>query len=95
MHQKIFRYLFWGANITLVYESYMIVIVCLLINLENLSFETWGLAIMSAICIVFIGLYTIVPLLFILRTCLNHSKNNGKYKLMEPKWKAMYGTFYE
>ena len=96
MHQKIFRFLFWTANITLVNESYMVVIVCLFINVQNLSFESDGLAAMSIICIVFFVLYTIVPAFFICRTCVNHEKIFGnKFKLLEPKWKAMYGAFYE
>lgn len=94
MHGKIFRFLYWGANITLVNESYMVVIVCLMINVQHLSFATPGLAAMSTICLVFFGLYTIVPAIFILRLCVNHVKSLGKLKLMEPKWRAMFGPYY-
>lgn len=94
LHRRIFRFIFWGANITLVNESYMVVIVCLLINVQNLDFSTKGLSAMSAICLAFLVLYTIIPALFLFRICRNHKENNGKLKLQEPKWRAMYGAFY-
>ena len=96
LHQKIYRFLFWGFNITLVNESFMIVIVCLLINVKHLSFATPGLTAMSITCLIFFGLYTIVPAIFILRTCTNHSAlTDGKLKLEDPKWMSMYGAYYE
>ena len=89
LQRSIAKFLFWGPIITLINESYMIVITCLLINLQSVSFATPGLAVMSSLCIAFIGIYTILPAIFIFRICLNRNK------LHEHTWKNTYGNYYK
>ena len=52
--QKLRQKVMWSSLVTLMNESYMIVVVCLLINVYYLSFETIGLAVMSILCKVFL-----------------------------------------
>ena len=69
----------YGSLITLIYESYTIVVLSVLINLRILSFETRGLAIMSTLCLALMILAILLPLVFILKLCCNFDK------IKEPK----------
>ena len=54
--QKLIRYLqratFWGPLITLTFESFVIIAICILLNMRILSYETTGQAAMSVITLV-------------------------------------------
>lgn len=89
LKKRIVKFLFWGPIITLINESYMIVITCLLINLQSVSFATPGLAVMSSLCIAFIVIYTFLPVILLSRIC-----RNQKY-LHKPEWKNTYGNYYQ
>ena len=80
-HRAMKGKIFWGSLITLIYESYQIVIVCLLINLKILSYETSGLKAMSAFCIIFLTLAIVLPIAFIVKLVRNFNRlRNKKFK---------------
>lgn len=60
-------------------ESFMVVVICLLINIGLWSTETVGLATMSILCIVVIALTVILPAVFILHLYRNFSTLNEKH----------------
>lgn len=55
------RNLRWRSLITLVNESYAILSVSILLNLQVLSFESNGLIAMSALCIASAAFFVLVP----------------------------------
>ena len=57
--------LYWRVLITLINETYMIIIVCLLLNIQAFSVESIGLANMSLLCAVFLLLSILLPTIFI------------------------------
>jgi hypothetical protein len=66
----------------------MIVIICVLINVQVFSMETKGHAAMSFIAIVFFIVFFIVPIIFIVRLCRNFDK------LHQKNWKIHYEELY-
>ena len=58
---------YWGNLITLLQESYMIIIVCVLINIQIFSMDSLGLQVMSILCATFLALLIILPIVFIWR----------------------------
>lgn len=70
-------------------ESYMIIAVCVLININIFSMESTGLQVMSILCAVVLSLCILLPVIFIniLR------QNFADLKL--PKMQGKYGALYE
>ena len=64
----------WNSLITLMNESYMIVIVCLLINLRIFSLETGGLATMSLLCVTFVTASIVLPGVFFIKLLIHGKK---------------------
>ena len=62
--KKLSKKLKWNSLITLMNESYQIVVVCLLINLQIFSLESGGLATMSILCATFVVASIVLPLVF-------------------------------
>lgn len=81
--------LFWGSFITLMNESYMILVVCILINVKILSFATRGLTVMSVLCIVFMTIFIVLPIVLIIKLLCNFDK------LAKGEYKGRYGELYE
>ena len=71
LSKKVNRSLYWKSFITLLNQSFMIVIICALINLKVFSVESKGLTAMSIVAIVFFAVFFIVPIIFIVRLCRN------------------------
>ena len=63
--QKLNKSIYWGTLITLMNESYMIIAVCLLLNMNILSTESPGLKVMSILCAIFLGCAIIIPIIII------------------------------
>ena len=88
LSSKIKIWLYWGSFFTLINESFMIVIVCLLINIQVLSFETVGLAVMSALCITFLVVYVGLPAILIAHISYNFKS------LTDKVWLRIYHKIY-
>lgn len=69
-------------------ETYMILIVSVLINIKIFSVETLGLAIMSTMCAVLLFLSVFMPVLFLRRLYANADKLKSK------EWRLQYGELY-
>lgn len=65
LHKRLGSKLKWNSLITLMNESYQIIVVCVLLNTEVFSFETGGLATMSLFCLVFFAGTILLPGFFI------------------------------
>ena len=89
MYRKLRNNIIWGSLITLIYETYAIIILSVLINLQIVSFETPGLAWMSTLCIIFMVLAITVPAIFICKLMLSFKH------LEEPRLQRAYGKLYE
>ena len=82
--------LFWNSLITIVQESYMIFIVCILINLKVLNFiESFGLALMSVMCVAAFAFTILFPGYLLCKLCYY-----GK-KLKQKTIVKKYGNLYE
>ena len=76
------RRIYWGTAITLMTETYQIVTVCVLINMKILNFDTVGMAVMSAFCIIFLVLSILLPVFFLCKVGLNFEEIQEKrYRL--------------
>ena len=64
--KRLDRSIYWGSLITLMNESYMIIIVCALINIKIFSMDSTGLSVMSILCAILLSLTIILPIYFIL-----------------------------
>ena len=69
-------------------ESYQIIIVCVLINVQILSYASTGLTVMSILCIVMLTLTILVPLILLCQV-----KSNWK-NLDQSGWKKSHGHLY-
>lgn len=65
------RKLKWSLLITLMNESYQILIVCVLLNMQVFSMESTGLSIMSLTCVFFLTLAIVLPLIIIIQLALH------------------------
>ena len=80
--------IFWGSLIVLMNESYMIVIVCVLINIRVLSMDSAGLKVMSILCVFFLFLTVILPSIFLMT--LYKDFKNLESKAMQRKYGVLY-----
>ena len=78
----------WSSLITLINESYVILIVCLLINCRFLSTESAGLAVMSYLCVVFVCGSVMLPLALMIHISCNFAK------LSNDKVRRQFGQTY-
>ena len=74
VRKRLNRNVYWGHLITLMNESYSILIVCVLINIQTISFETTGQSVMSVLCVAFLIFSVIVPLFFTVRLYQNYER---------------------
>ena len=86
---KLDKALYWGSLITLMNETYMIIVVCVLINIKIFSMENLGLKFMSIMCAIFLAFTILLPIRFIRRLYKNFEK------LEEDVQKGKYGAFYD
>lgn len=86
--QKFRNKVMWSSLITLIDESYMILIVCLLINCRFLSTESAGLTVMSSLCIAFVCFSVILPLAIMTHISCNFAK------LSNDKVRRQFGQIY-
>lgn len=80
LHKKLGIKLKWNALITLMNESYQIIVVCVLLNTQVFSSETGGLAAMSFLCVVFFAGTILMPAAFI--GVLGYYSNKLKSKVV-------------
>lgn len=76
--KKTRRDTYWGSLLTLLNESYVILTVCVLINIRIFSLESRGLAAMSFLSAFFLAFLILVPIIFI-------SKLMSSFKLLDQK----------
>ena len=79
----------WNSLISLINESYQVLIVCILINMQNLSFESKGLTIMSSLCILFLFLAISLPLWIITKLAINGDR------LEQRSMRQTFGQMYD
>mgnify|MGYP007004936707 FL=1 len=70
-------------------ESYMIIVVCVIINIKIFSLESIGLSVMSILCALFLFFSVFLPIIFVWQL----KKNLVKLKLIETQRK--YGALDE
>lgn len=80
--------IYWNYFITLMNESFMILIVCVFINIKIFSLETPGLAFMSIMCAILLFLSFFMPVFFLRRLFANSDKLKTK------EWRVRYGELY-
>ena len=86
---KLDNTIYWGMLITLMNESYMIIVVCVLLNIKIFSMENLGLRVMSVLCAIFLFFSVFLPIMFIWRLSRNFEQLN------EVELKRKYGALYE
>ena len=83
--RRLDRKIYWGTLITLLFETYQIVTVCVLLNMKILKITSVGQAVMSSLCIFFFLLTFIVPVFYLCKVGLNFKEiTEKKYKLVAP-----------
>lgn len=87
--KKLSNSVFWGSLITLLNESYMIFIICIMINLPINSMESQGQRFMSISCVFCLCFIILVPMRIICQLWCKFSK------LGQKSMKQKYGTLYE
>ena len=80
--------LFWDSFLTLMNETYMIVIVSVLLNIKIFSTESKGLATMSILCTLMLLIFTVGPVLIICKLYRNFDQLDNR------GWRERYGAFY-
>lgn len=83
------RSVFWGTLITLINESYIWIVVCVLINIQVFSTQGPGQTIMSYLTVFFLVASVVLPAYFICKIGCNIDKLDDK------KIKGKYGSLYE
>ena len=63
--KRLSRKLRWNSLITLVFESYQIIVVCVLINIQIFTMEMVGMGVLSILCAVVIFLSVAIPAVLI------------------------------
>ena len=89
IYRKLRHTIIWGSLITLINETYAMIVLSVLINLQIVSFKTSGLSWMSTLCIITMVLAIGVPAIFFCKLLLSFKH------LEEPKLKCAYGKLYE
>ena len=84
LNQKIY----WNSFLTLLNETFMILIVSVLLNMQIFSVESPGLTVMSILCAFMLLVAVIAPVIIICRLCKFFDK------LKEKEWKLRYSAFY-
>ena len=82
------KYLFYNSLITALLEGCSVISLSVLIGLQNLRFDSFGMTIQSAACIFFGVFLVVTPLLLFVRT-LCSSKH-----LTEEEMESRYGSLY-
>ena len=85
---KLSESIFWSTLVTLMNESYMIIVVCVLINIPIFSWDGLGLQIMSVLCAVFLFLTVALPIIFV--STLRRNFDDLKKPEMLAKYHALY-----
>ena len=80
---------YWGSLITLVNETFVIILIAVIINLKIFNYDTPGYRAMSILCILIFTLILAVPTLLILLLLVNFDK------LEDKDYMRKYGAFYE
>ena len=62
--RKVDNAVYWHTLITLMNESYMIIVVCVLINIQIFSWDNLGLKVMSLMCATFLFFAVLLPVAF-------------------------------
>ena len=78
----------WSAPILLVKESYIIVLISALINLDRIEFQTVGEAINTVSCFLSLTVLLVIPIL--VYKFLSRNKDNLNSKLMLQKYGSLY-----
>ena len=86
--KKLNKAVYWGVLLTLLNESYIIAIVCVMINLKIFSMDSLGLQIMSISGAVFITLAVLIPTTIITYLLVNFK--HLKSPVIEDKYGALY-----
>ena len=85
---KLSESIFWSTLVTLMNESYMIIVVCVLINIQILSWDSLGLQVMSVLCAVFLFLSVALPIIFV--STLRRNFDDLKKPEVFVKYHALY-----
>ncbi len=64
-HNKLSRYMMWGHPITVLYESYTMILICSLINLMNSSYDEWGDIISTVFSLAMLCVCLFAPITFV------------------------------
>ena len=86
---KLDKAVYWSTLITLMNESYMIIVVCVLINIKIFSWENLGLKVMSSMCSFFLFFSVFLPIIFM------WTLNKNFYELKEAKLRDKYHAFFD
>lgn len=88
--KKVDSDLYWGSLLTLINEGFSVVSICFLIHtLNQFSFETYGLSVQTAFCILFGGMILLgLPLIFLIIVALNWDYTSEK--TMKEKFGHLY-----
>lgn len=60
----------WNSMLSLLIESYQVLVVCTLINIQKFSLESSGLATMSIVCVLLLSLAVVLPFSFITKLAI-------------------------
>ena len=85
---KLSESIFWSTLVTLMNESYMIIVVCVLINIQILSWDSLGLQVMSVLCAVFLFFSVALPIIFV--STLRRNFDDLKKPEVFVKYHALY-----
>lgn len=69
VYLKLRNTIIWGSLITLINETYIFIVLSVLINMKIISFGSEGLIAMSSLCIFFLVMALVVPSIFIGKLC--------------------------
>ena len=87
--RKIDNAIYWNTLITLLNESYMIIVVCVLINIQIFSWNNMGLKVMSVLCAFFLFFSIFLPIVFVRTLYKNFDR------LHEAEFKRKYHALYD
>ena len=80
--------IYWRVLITLINESYIFIVVCVLINIQVFSMDSYGLTVMSVLSVVFLFGSLAVPTCFICKLNCRFNKLNNR------NFRRSYGPLY-
>lgn len=84
--KKLNKNIYWNSLITLMNETYMILVIGVFLNLRIIDFETSGTKGMSAVTILFLMFMIVAPILFLFQLFKNYRK------LHQSHWVTGYGS---